>query len=33
MEQMFRLKEIAREMMRTPGPDGRGHAPEFRYVK
>ncbi len=32
MEMMFSLRPLAQEMMRTPGPDGRGHAPEFRYV-
>lgn len=32
MEQMFNLRPIAQDMFRTPGPDGRGCAPEFRYV-
>lgn len=32
MELMFNLRPIAQEMLRTPGSDGRGHCPEFRYV-
>lgn len=32
LEHMFGMREVAREMIRTPGPGGVGYAPEFRYV-
>jgi hypothetical protein len=32
LELMFELRPLAQEMMRTPGPDGRGYTPEFRLV-
>ena len=32
MERMFGMRELARTMIREPGPGGYGHAPEFRYL-
>lgn len=32
LERMFGMRELAREMIRTPGPGGVGYSPEFRYV-
>lgn len=32
LERMFGMRELAREMIRTPGPGGVGYAPEFRYL-
>lgn len=32
LKRMFGMRELAREMIRTPGPGGVGYAPEFRYV-
>lgn len=32
LERMFGMQELAREMVRTPGPGGAGYAPEFRYM-
>jgi hypothetical protein len=32
MELMFEMREVARSLIREPGPGGFGHAPEFRYI-